>query len=117
MADTGNTQPPGVDAKDNARVLTREELYQQVWATPVRHLARTYGLSDVGLAKLCKRHGIPTPPVGYWAKLAHGKSVIRSALPAAMNPTDPPIVIEASLVAQHRLPTPTFAVTVPPTLG
>jgi hypothetical protein len=39
----------------------------------MRELALEYGLSDVGLAKVCKRHKIPTPPVGYWSKLRSGK--------------------------------------------
>ena len=61
--------------------LSREQLYQQVWSTPMRTLAPRYGLSDVGLAKICKRHMIPRPPVGYWSKRAHGKNVPRQPLP------------------------------------
>ena len=48
--------------------LKREELYQLVWAEPITTLAKQYGLSDVGLAKVCKRHKIPKPERGYWAK-------------------------------------------------
>ncbi|MFO0820017.1 MAG: hypothetical protein U1A77_18855 [Pirellulales bacterium] len=44
-------------------------------------LAREYGISDVGLAKICKRHDIPRPPRGHWAKLANGKRVRRPPLP------------------------------------
>jgi hypothetical protein len=47
---------------------TRQELFEQVWSQPVIKLAETYGLSDVGLRKLCKRHNIPLPPQGYWAR-------------------------------------------------
>lgn len=36
--------------------LTREELYTQVWSTPMYALAQKYNLSDVGLAKICKKH-------------------------------------------------------------
>lgn len=42
---------------------------------------QTFGLSDVGLWKICVKHGIPTPPLGYWAKLAHGKRVQQPSLP------------------------------------
>jgi hypothetical protein len=35
----------------------------------------------VGLAKACKRHGIPRPPRGYWAKLEAGKRVDKPKLP------------------------------------
>lgn len=61
--------------------LTRQELYEQVWTTPIRKLAGTFGLSDVGLAKICKKHRIPRPPRGYWAKLEVGKAPRRARLP------------------------------------
>ena len=44
-------------------------------------VAPTLGLSDVGLAKVCRKYEIPRPPVGYWAKLAHGKNVEKTELP------------------------------------
>ena len=62
------------------RTFTRQELYELVWKTPMRRLARQFGLSDVGLAKTCQRHSIPKPPPGYWAKKAHGKIVRRRSL-------------------------------------
>lgn len=60
--------------------LTREELYQRVWSTPMQKLAAEFGLSDVGLAKVCKKYKIPKPARGYWAKLEHGKRVHRHPL-------------------------------------
>lgn len=54
-------------------VLSREELYSRVWETPLQTLAPEFGLSDVGLSKVCIRHEIPTPSRGHWAKLQHGK--------------------------------------------
>jgi len=62
-------------------VLTREQLYERVWSTPMRQLAAEFGLSDVGLAKVCKRHKVPKPMRGYWAKLEHGKRVHKHPLP------------------------------------
>lgn len=43
----------------------RKQLYEQVWTKPMRDLAQEYGLSDVGLRKICKRLNIPLPPQGY----------------------------------------------------
>jgi hypothetical protein len=63
------------------KTLTRQELYELVWKTPMRRLARQFGLSDVGLAKTCRHHTIPTPKAGYWAKKRHGKIVRRIPLP------------------------------------
>jgi hypothetical protein len=45
-------------------------------------LAKEYHLSDVGLAKICTRHQIPRPGLGYWARLAHGKKDQQVPLPA-----------------------------------
>ncbi|MCA9087250.1 MAG: hypothetical protein KDA90_01305 [Planctomycetaceae bacterium] len=61
--------------------MSRGELYQRVWATPMRKLAGEWGLSDVGLAKICKKHNIPRPPVGHWEKKRHGKRVRQTPLP------------------------------------
>jgi hypothetical protein len=44
-------------------------------------VAPRFGLSDVGLAKLCKRHDIPRPPGGYWAQKQFGKQPDRTPLP------------------------------------
>ena len=37
-----------VDPMGHVRV-TRQELYKQVWKSPMTHVARGYGISDVGL--------------------------------------------------------------------
>lgn len=55
--------------------LTREELFAQVWAEPMLQLAPRYGLSDVGLAKICREMRIPLPWRGYWQKKAAGQKV------------------------------------------
>jgi hypothetical protein len=54
--------------------ITRKELYDLVWAEPMTSICARFGLSDNGLRKHCKSMNIPTPPVGYWSKLKHGKS-------------------------------------------
>ena len=53
--------------------VTRVELYRRVWSTPVRTLAKEFGLSDVGLAKICEKHQIPRPPVGHWVRVQLGQ--------------------------------------------
>src|SRR5690606_11576503 len=47
------------------RTMTREELYNAVWTTPMSRLAEDYGISGNGLAKICDREDIPYPPRGY----------------------------------------------------
>jgi len=62
-------------------ILIRDQLYDEVWTTPMTQLAKRYGLSDSGLAKICRKHRIPRPPRGYWQELRAGKSVRRPPLP------------------------------------
>src|SRR5437667_257262 len=49
--------------------LTRNELYDLVWAKPRRQIAKQLGISDVRLGKLCRGMNVPAPPRGYWANL------------------------------------------------
>lgn len=63
--------------------LTRQELYELVWSEPMRTLAKRYGISDVGLAKACRRHRIPRPHRGYWQQKEHGKPGTPGGAPAA----------------------------------
>jgi hypothetical protein len=60
--------------------LTRDELYKLVWSRPMSQLSREYSISDVGLAKICKKHKVPYPPRGYWAKVRNGHKVRTPAL-------------------------------------
>ncbi len=55
----------------------REEIYKEIWAEPIQHVAKRYGLSDVGLAKVCRKLDIPRPGRGYWAIKAVGKPTPR----------------------------------------
>lgn len=60
----------------------REKLYEEVWAEPVVAVAKRYGISDVGLRKICKKLGVPLPPLGHWAKVQAGRKVTRPNLPS-----------------------------------
>lgn len=64
-----------------ARTFTREEFYDLVWSKPLTHLAKEFVLSDVAPHKICKKHDIPHPPLGSWAKKAAGKGVKQTPLP------------------------------------
>ncbi|MBP7674978.1 MAG: hypothetical protein KBB14_01555 [Thermoanaerobaculia bacterium] len=95
-------------------VLSRSELFERVWNTPMSSLAQEFAISDVGLAKICRRHGVPRPGRGYWARHAAGQTLKRPKLPAppagsaetirflipeplpesVQNPASPPEVLE-----------------------
>lgn len=61
--------------------VDREALYNEVWAEPVSVVAPRYGLSDVGLAKVCRSLAIPLPSRGYWAKVKAGRIMAKASLP------------------------------------
>ena len=69
------------------KVLLREELYERVWTTAMYRLAKEFGFSDVGLAKLCKKHNIPRPGLGYWRRIELGQRPERLPLPVIEQPS------------------------------
>jgi len=44
-------------------------------------LSKEFGISDVALAKTCKKYDIPRPPRGYWARIANGYKDPKTPLP------------------------------------
>lgn len=61
--------------------ITRSELYNLVWTEPVTKVSQRFGLSDVGLKKICDRFNIPTPGLGYWTLIQHGHKAYKTPLP------------------------------------
>jgi hypothetical protein len=106
--------------------FTREVLYKMVWERPVLIIAKEIGVSDVAVAKACRKAGIPLPKRGHWAVVKSGRAVTTLPLPAPKPdqqdsvcftvlenpppkppkveiPTGPLIEIPAGLVKPHRL--------------
>lgn len=73
--------------------LSREELYNLVWSTPLSRLAHDFVISDVALAKWCKKLNVPRPGVGYWAKFQAGHKVPQKKLPKPGKDTSTAIYI------------------------
>ncbi len=61
----------------------RKELYELVWAQPVTKVAKQFGVSDVAIAKACRKLKVPLPGRGYWAKKVNGHAVQTVPLPKA----------------------------------
>jgi len=101
-------------------VLKREELYDLVWTEPLSKLAKKYAISDVGLAKICKRLQIPRPEQGHWVRVkknwpvkarpqlppVHDTSLFQVVIEARKGPaSDPERKLDADpLIIQERLP-------------
>ena len=62
-------------------IYNRDKLYKEVWAESVIKVAKHYGVSDVAIAKVCRKMHIPVPGRGYWSKVNSGKKLKRTPLP------------------------------------
>ena len=84
--------------------VSREALYEAVWTDAVTVVAPRYGLSNVGLVKICKKLGIPVPPRGYWAKVKAGRPTRKlplPSLPAGARDLAGPIPLSEPEAAMH----------------
>jgi hypothetical protein len=70
-----------VEAESKPITLSREDLYELAWSKPITSLAQDFGISDVALAKRCRRLGIPIPGRGYWARVDAGQTPYVPKLP------------------------------------
>ncbi len=75
-----------MDKSKDTRV-SREQLYEEVWAEPMTTVALKYKVSSSFLARICTRLKVPRPQRGYWAMYATGKRPKKPPLPVA-NPGD-----------------------------
>ncbi len=87
-APTGVTADALLPAADNAPIIAtpnsaahyrhyfrRDDLYRLVWTSPVSEIAAHLGVSDLALAKLCRRAEIPMPGRGYWQRTEAGQAI------------------------------------------
>ncbi len=84
-----------------AKILTRREFYDLVWSKPMTHLAKDFALSDAALHKICKKHDIPKPPMGWWTKKALGHDLVAPPCPEAKSGTSDRITIAAGSLARE----------------
>lgn len=77
--------------------MSRQALYEQVWAQPMTKVAKEYGISNVALAKICKKLNIPCPWRGYWRRKETGKSVKPLPLPPNSDPTKQAVTIHRTI--------------------
>ena len=82
-----------------SHTFSPQELFDPVWSEPTRTRAKRLGISDVGLAKACRRADLLLPPRGHWAKLAAGKTVKKPQLPRR----GPDMSDHNNSAARHRL--------------
>ncbi len=73
---------------ERTEIYEREKLYEEVWKEPVLIVANRYGVSNVALAKACRKLAVPLPPRGYWARIRAGRNAHpRPSLPPYESPS------------------------------
>ena len=70
---TTDMQPGSSGARQGNPQLTREALYELVWAQPMLKVGARFGVSSSYMARVCSALNVPRPERGYWAKLAFAK--------------------------------------------
>jgi hypothetical protein len=107
----------------------RNVLYEQVWADSMLTVAKSYGVSNVGLAKICRRLRVPIPWRGYWEKVRNGEQIKKPTLAPLRSGEQEEYVVERYVkptvdpehkaefeLAAAREKAPEHRIMVPPTL-
>lgn len=55
---------------DSPRKVSRQELYEMIWITPIVKLGKELGYSYLEMVQLCEKLNIPRPDGGYWYLVA-----------------------------------------------
>ena len=80
----------------NYITLTRQKLYEMVWSEPMISLAKSFGISDVALAKRCRAVNVPIPS-------ATGRVRPRARIPRSCYLCEYVTLFDCSVAAfQHR---------------
>ena len=86
--------------------LTRQEIYDLVWSEPATKIGRKLDVSDVAIAKVCKKLDVPRPPREYWARRRYGYVTEKPSLPSPsadtplehwLNPPDEPKLVKPAI--------------------
>src|SRR6185369_3659709 len=68
---------------EQRNTITRQELYERIWTTPIVRLAEELGYSYPELIKIVTALNIPRPSGGYWYRIQHGGASEQVPLPPA----------------------------------
>lgn len=66
---------------NNVFIITREELYKEIWEISLTGVAKKYDLNYSKLVSACKEHNIPYPTSAYWTKKKMGLDIKDDVIP------------------------------------
>ena len=61
--------------------ISRKELHELVWQTPLIKLAAEFGITGGELSRICKQNSVTFPSAGYWTRIAFGQAPPAVPLP------------------------------------
>lgn len=92
------------------RRVSLADLIAFAWSAPVRDLATRMQMSDVGLKKLLRAHGVSGPPQGYWNRVHAGRPVSEPPAAPARRPGEKPYIhVDGRFVDLPEAPLPSSA--------
>lgn len=66
-----------------SKIVTREEIYEAVWKTPLNKLAAEWGVAIARIVRACNAMDVPRPRAGHWQAVAKGWLMEATPLPSA----------------------------------
>jgi len=70
-----------MEGTEGTAPFTREQLYEEVWSTPMKHIGIKYGLSGPAVRRACDDLQVPVPAQGHWTRVQMGHVMPRPPLP------------------------------------
>ena len=79
-------KPPPADQEDpkmptERSIVTREVLYELLWKSPLRDVARRLHIAPSSLKRVCRQLRVPVPGISHWRKKWEGREGERPPLP------------------------------------
>src|SRR5215208_6664500 len=66
---------------EQVKVVTRQEMHEAVWQTPISKLAPQWGTASAAIVKACENMNVPRPGAGHWTLVRKGWEIGRPPLP------------------------------------
>jgi hypothetical protein len=86
------------ESKESGKRITREELFEAIWSTPISKLSSSWNVSSYRIVQACKELNVPKPEPLHWSLVHRGRQFERPSLP----PTDVNTPAEAILKASQK---------------
>ena len=68
------------DTRTTLNSFDRKQLFEEVWAAPMKHVGKKYGISGAEVRRICDALLVPVPARGHWTLVAHGRAGAPPAL-------------------------------------